>query len=613
MNTSCKPSALIILISTCANTSAVKRANKWTNKWARPALLILVMFQTSFVFGQVSDQVEPEQASDVQLNTTKALTSKNEMVVTANPLATEAGLEVLAKGGNAIDAMVAIQTVLGLVEPQSSGLGGGAFAVYYEAKTTNVLTFDGRETAPLQAKNDLFLNADETPMKFFDAVVGGRSVGTPGTVALLGEMHGRFGKLTWAELFDHATTLAELGFKVSPRLAQAIEKDQTRLSVHPATRDYFLPAGAPLQINQSLKNPDYAASLRYLAKHGAHAFYSEEFALPIVEKVRKAANPGVLSLDDFKAYKVVERTPSCFDYRIYRVCGMGPPSSGAIAVNQVLGLLAHTNFDALEAESAQAWHLISEATRLAFADRNRYVADSDFVDLPPWLLDTNYLKQRSEDMSLEAPSEKVEAGVYRQNTQALFEHYVSGVDLSQPSTTHFVVADRLGNVLSMTSTVENGFGSRLMARGFLLNNELTDFSFSYQDEQGLIANRIEPGKRPRSSMAPTIVLKDGAPFLALGSPGGSRIITYVTNSLIRILDWKYSPQAAVTAAHISNRFGTMDMETGHADSKLAAQLVSKGYTVTERDLNSGLHVIKFENNVLLGAADPRREGSVGGR
>jgi gamma-glutamyltranspeptidase / glutathione hydrolase len=613
MNTSCKPSAVITLISACSTACTVKWASKWSNKWLRLALMTLVMFQASLVFGQVSDQVEPEQASDVQPNTTKVFASKNEMVVTANPLATEAGLEVLAKGGNAIDAMVAIQTVLGLVEPQSSGLGGGAFAVYYDAKTNSMLTFDGRETAPLQAKNDLFLNADETPMKFFDAVVGGRSVGTPGTVALLGEMHSRFGNLAWAALFDQATTLAELGFKVSPRLAQAIEKDQARLSVHPATRDYFLPDGTPLQINQPLKNPDYAASLKYLAKHGAHAFYSEEFALPIVETVRNAANSGVLSLDDFKAYKVVERQPSCFDYRVYRVCGMGPPSSGAIAVNQVLGVLAHTNFAALKPESAQAWHLISEATRLAFADRNRYVADSDFVDLPPWLLDKNYLKQRSKDMSLTTPSEKVEAGLYPQNTQAVFEHYVSGVDLSQPSTTHFVVADRQGNVLSMTSTVENGFGSRLMARGFLLNNELTDFSFSYRDEQGLIANRIAPGKRPRSSMAPTIVLRDGAPFLALGSPGGSRIITYVTNTLIRILDWKYSPHAAVNAAHISNRFGTMDMETGFADSKLAEAFVSKGYSVTERDLNSGLHVIQFENNALLGAADPRREGSVGGR
>ncbi len=575
-------------------------------------VLCCAALHASLTSAQVSDQIEPEQTSTTQLQTVKALESQKEMVVSANPLATAAGLKALAQGGNAIDAMVAIQTVLGLVEPQSSGLGGGAFAVFYDAKTSTVTTFDGRETAPLAAKNTLFLKHDQTPMQFFDAVVGGRSVGTPGTVALLGKMHKRYGGLPWADLLSDAIKLAEGGFTVSPRMAEAIAKDQARLATDPDSRDYFLPDGQALTTGQTLRNPEYARSLTYIAKHGANSFYSADFAKPITEKVRNSPNPGVLSLDDFKAYRVIERLPNCANYRAYRVCGMGPPSSGAIAINQILGMLANTNFETLEAESPEAWHLISEATRLAFADRGRYVADTDFVDMPEWLLNPNYLKQRSKLISSDTPSETVEAGLFRKAARTAYMDYSSGVELSQPSTTHFVVADREGSVLSVTSTIENGFGSRVMARGFLLNNELTDFSFSYKDDKGLIANRVEPGKRPRSSMAPTIVLKDNAPYMAIGSPGGSRIITYVANALIRTLDWGYSPLDAVTAPHLSNRFGTMDIETGLSHSPLDEALRKMGYSVSERDLNSGLHLIKIENGQLSGAADPRREGAVAG-
>ena len=540
--------------------------------------------------------------------------AKEFVVVAAHPEASQAGYDVLAQGGNAIDAMVAVQTVLGLVEPQSSGLGGGAFLLYYDASRQQLTTFDGRETAPQNAPNDLFIGPDQTPMKFFDAVVGGRSVGTPGTVKLLSEVHSRFGSLDWSALLTPAIKLASSGFSVTPRLANAVANDADYLQRDPESAHYFFPQGKPIQAGQNLQNPAYAETLAMLAKRGGDAFYGEENARAISEKVRRSANPGYLAVKDFANYRVIERAAVCSHYHAYEVCGMGPPSSGAVSVNQTLGILEPFTLSKKPPEAAETWQLVAEASRLAFADRGVYLADPDFHAPPKGLLDPAYLQARAALITPGKAAVEVSAG----KPSADSAQYVQGVSPSQASTTHFVIVDKQGNIVSMTSTIENGFGSRLMVNGFLLNNELTDFSFAAKNQAGLIANRVEAGKRPRSSMAPTIVFKTAKngsrePFLALGSPGGSRIINYVANTLIRILDWDFSLQQAFDAPHIINRFGVQDLESGSDAQVLESAFQAMGYRTNVRGLNSGLHGVKFDKNGMVGAADRRREGRVMGR
>jgi gamma-glutamyltranspeptidase/glutathione hydrolase len=569
---------------------------------------------------QVTDNYAPEAGSAGQSSfasndsETKSRHAQEFIVVAAHPEASQAGYDVLSQGGNAIDAMVAVQAVLGLVEPQSSGLGGGAFLLYYDAAKRQLTTFDGRETAPQRAPDDLFIGPDKTPMQFFDAVVGGRSVGTPGTVKLLSDVHGRFGSRAWSTLLAPAIELARNGFNVTPRLARAVANDAIYLQRDPEAAHYFFPKGEAIQTGQNLKNPAYAKTLVMLAKQGGDAFYDKENARTISDKVRRSANPGYLSIDDFADYRVVERAAVCSDYQQYEVCGMGPPSSGAVSVNQTLGILEPLSLRDKEPESALAWQLVAEASRLAFADRGLYLADPDFVAPAKGLLDPAYLRSRAALITPNKAAAEVSAG--RPTSDSA--RYVQGVSPAQASTTHFVIVDKQGNIVSMTSTIENGFGSRLMVNGFLLNNELTDFSFTSQNQKGLIANRVEAGKRPRSSMAPTIVFKKGEgvvrePFLALGSPGGSRIINYVANSLIRILDWGFTLQQAFDAPHIVNRFGVMDIESGSKAEALNSEFQNMGYQTSVRGLNSGLHGVKFEKAGMVGAADRRREGGVMGR
>ncbi|MDX1497800.1 MAG: gamma-glutamyltransferase, partial [Salinisphaeraceae bacterium] len=518
-------------------------------------LLCILFCFTHAAHAQVSDRVDPEAASGVTQH--KAVSTNAFMVVSAHPLASQAGYAVLKQGGHAVDAMVAVQTMLGLVEPQSSGLGGGAFALYYDAKSNTLTTFDARETAPMQADESLFLDAEGDTLGFFEAVVGGRSVGVPGTPKLLWDLHQRYGTLPWKNLLQPAIKQAQSGFEVSPRLSASITADQLRLASDATTAAYFLPKGEPLQAGAQLHNPDYAQSLSQLAQKGVDWFYQGPIAAQIVEKVRRAANPGKLSLQDFADYKVIERPPVCLDYRAHKVCGMGPPSSGAHTVGQILGILEQYDLSQFAPDDPQAWHLISEASRLAFADRGRYLADPDYVTIPEGLLDKDYLKQRSTLIDPKSAQPGFEAGLPPGAIPM-----TNGHTHEQPSTTHFVIVDRTGNVLSVTSTIENAFGSRLMVGGFLLNNELTDFSFKPSDEQGLIANRVEGGKRPRSSMAPTIVFKNNQPRFALGSPGGSRIINYVANTLVRLIDWQMPAQTAINAPHISARFDQVDIEAG---------------------------------------------------
>ncbi|MBY6067164.1 gamma-glutamyltransferase [Leisingera aquaemixtae] len=552
------------------------------------------------------EAISPEVAAALEAKAAgNAVEAENWMVAAANPHAVEAGAAVLRAGGTAADAMVAVQTVLGLVEPQSSGLGGGAFLVWYDAASGDLTTLDGRETAPLAATPTLFQDENGEPLKFFDAVVGGRSVGTPGTPALLEEVHRRWGRANWPSLFEPAIKLAEQGFAVSPRLAALVAGDAERLARFPATAAYFLPEGEPIAEGATLLNPDYAATLRALAEGGAGAFYSGPVAAEIVRAVTTAeGNPGVLSATDLALYQVKERPAVCVAYRDFEACGMGPPSSGALTVGQILGMLQGYDLAELGSDSAEAWRLIGDASRLAFADRGRYMADSDYVPVPTHgLVAADYLAARAELLKGDDALPEVAPG------SPEFDHALLADDesIELPSTSHISIVDQYGNVLSMTTTIENAFGARLMAGGFLLNNELTDFSFRTHADGVPIANRLEPGKRPRSSMAPTIVLKDGKPVLAIGSPGGSRIIGYVAKSIIAWADWGMDIQEALALPHLVNRFGTYDVEAGTSAEELSEALTMMGYEVNARDLTSGLHAIEIGDG-LKGAADPRREG-----
>ena len=562
---------------------------------------------------QVADSVAPEVASGTSTKT--SVSAKDYMVAAANPLAAKAGYEVLKAGGSAADALVAVQVMLGLVEPQSSGLGGGAFLVYYDAKTKQVTTFDGRETAPLAATPELFQNADGSTMKFYDAVVGGRSVGTPGTVKLLESVHKRYGKQSWESLLKPAISQAQQGFIVSPRLAGSIAADAERLSRYPDTKAYFFNEdGSPLSAGQRLKNQKYADTLTTLASDGTDAFYNGKIAQDIVSRVRSAAgNPGVLSARDFAAYQVKERPATCAPYHQYDVCGMGPPSSGALTVGQILGISSNFDLRGLGKDSPQSWQVIGDASRLAFADRGRYMADSDYVPMPQGLLDPSYLAERAKLITLGTAlsKEQITAGEPAWGSMQKVA-LADDESIELPSTSHFVIADKEGNIVSMTTTIENGFGSRLMSNGFLLNNELTDFSFASHKNGYPIANRLEPGKRPRSSMSPSIVMKNDAPYMAIGSPGGSRIIGYVANTLIAHFDWDMPIQEAINLPHLVNRFGTYDLEKGTSAEQFKTPLETMGYKVNVRDLNSGIHAILLKDNKLTGAADPRREGEAYG-
>lgn len=568
---------------------------------------------------QAADAVQPEAATSGGFATMSpevaaALRAKDDgvpvagktwMVAAANPHAVQAGADVLAAGGTAADALVAVQTVLGLVEPQSSGLGGGAFLVWYDAASGKLTTLDGRETAPLAAMPTRFQDADGEPLQFFDAVVGGLSVGVPGTPALLATAQAKWGKSNWADLLQPAIALAQNGFDVSPRLAGLVAADADRLARYDSTASYFLPQGQPLQAGDQLTNAAYADTLLALADDPA-AFYTGAIARDIVDTVNAAVPAGgLLTPMDFSLYAAREREAVCAPFQGHEVCGMGPPSSGALTVGQILGMLDSYDLAALGPDDPLAWRLIGDASRLAFADRGRYMADSDFVPMPTaGLVDPAYLAERAKLLGGDDTLPQVSPGTPEWDHAMLLADDES---IELPSTSHISIVDSYGNVASMTTTIENGFGSRLMVRGFLLNNELTDFSFRTHSDGVPIANRLEPGKRPRSSMAPTIVMKDGAPVLAIGSPGGSRIIGYVAQAIIAHLAWGMDVQQAVAMPHAVNRFGTYDLEAGTTAANLQEPLGQMGFEVSVRDLNSGLHAIEIGDG-LQGGADPRREG-----
>ena len=528
------------------------------------------------------------------------------MVSAANPFASQAGLDVLEAGGTAADAMVAVQLMLNLVEPESSGIGGGAFALYWDASEQQLVTYDGREKAPQSATPEYFLNADGERMKWWDAVVGGRSVGVPGTLKLLETVHAEHGIKKWPSLVEPTIHQAEQGFPISGKLATSIANAQKRqLDLFDETRAYFFNEdGSPKSEGTLLKNPAFAKTLSQIARDGSEPFYRGDIAEQIVAAVKTETNPGELTMADMNGYEVIKRDPVCFPYREYTVCGMGPPTSGGLTMGQILGMLSHHDIPGM-GPGVESWHLYSEAAKLAYADRGMYMADSDFVDMPEGLLDAQYLSSRAALINTENSMGKAEAGSPPWDEAMLWS---PDTQTERPGTSHFVIVDKYRNMLSMTTTIETGFGSRVMAGGFLLNNELTDFSFTPERDGKPVANRVEGSKRPRSSMSPTIVLKGRSPVLLTGSPGGSRIINYVTQSVIAILDWKMDPQDALNMGHVVNRNGATDLEEGTEAVELQAELEALGHEVNVRSLNSGLHAILLEEDQLVGAADPRRDG-----
>ncbi len=562
-------------------------------------------------------------------------------VAAANPLATNAGYQILKAGGSAVDAAIAVQLVLGLVEPQSSGIAGGAFLLHYNGK--DVEAFDGREVAPAAADEKLFLGTDGKPLAFYDAVVGGRSVGVPGAVRMLEMAHKQYGKLPWATLFQPAIALADGGFKVSLRLNTLAKADAHIKKDAVAAAYFFKPDGEVRDVGFNLRNPDYAAVLRKIAAEGSKGLLEGEVAAAIVKKVQShPTNPGKLTMADLANYQAKKRVPICHDYaakgKDYRICGFPPPSSGAIAVGQILGILNNTPAATLPlatgmggvpgttgpAPSADWLHLYTEAARLAFADRGQYLGDPDFVQPPAgsWmsLLDAGYLASRAKLID-SSPGGQSMKTARPGSPGPVKTSYAPMPDQIEYGTSHISIVDGFGNAVAMTTTIEDQFGSRQMVNvtggngGFLLNNELTDFSFAPSDAEGKpVANRVQPGKRPRSSMAPTLVFDkaSGKLVMSAGSPGGAQIIHFTTKTLYGVLNWGLNTQQAINLPNFSSLNGPSLLEEKRFPPAVVEALRARGAEVREQNLTSGLQGIQVTPTGLYGGADPRREGVVAG-
>ncbi|MEI7784669.1 MAG: gamma-glutamyltransferase family protein [Betaproteobacteria bacterium] len=555
--------------------------------------------------------------------------SQRQAVASAHVLASQAGLDMLRAGGSAMDAAVAAQAVLGLVEPQSSGIGGGGFLLYHDGRSTHA--FDGREVAPAGIDENLFLQADGQPMPFHSAAVGGRAVGVPGVMRMLEQAHRLHGRLPWARLFEPAISLADEGFPVGARLHQLLSLEP-HLKKDPVAAAYFYDAqGRPWPVGHRLRNPEYARVMRAIAQGGASALHQGPIAQAMVTAVQQhPSNPGKLSLADLQDYQSRLRQPICFDHtassRQWRICGMPPPSSGALAVGQILGLLERTPAGQRPLQQGRPdvdWlHGYSEAARLAFADRALYVADPDFADAPggTWqsLLAPGYLQQRARLIGARSLGQAA-AGQPGKDPGAR-RGLAPMANQPEYGTTHLSVIDAQGHALALTSSIEDAFGARLMvntgqglAGGFLLNNQLTDFSFVPRSSEGLpVANRPEPGKRPRSSMSPTLVFEAGSqrPHMSLGSPGGAYIIHYTAQALWASLHWGLKPQAAIALPHLANMNGPLLLEQGRYDSATAQALAERGTVVRQVPMTSGLQILQRSELGWLGASDARREGRV---
>lgn len=593
---------------------------------ARSACLVVALWLT----GCASLELAPELRADLPEIATGTRAQPGwqglrHAVAAAHPLAAEAGERMLRAGGAAIDAAIAAQMVLALVEPQSSGIGGGGFLMHWDGR--QVQAYDGRETAPAAADEQLLQDAAGRPLPYADAVIGGRSVGVPGLVRMLELAHRQHGRLPWAALFEPAVTLAEQGFEISPRLHRQLQAD-TFLRQDPVARGfYYRPDGDALPAGTRLRNPELAAVLRRLAAEGSTALHQGEVAEAIVRAVQGHPHrPGRLSRADLAGYRAVERQPLCHDWRQWRLCGMPPPSSGALAIGQILGILEHRPALAPLRNglpTPELLHDYSEAARLAFADRARYVADPDFVPPPggDWhsLLAPRYLAARARLIGARAMG-RAPAGTPARPEEVV-EPASPVAGLEQPATSHLSVIDAEGRAVAMTSSIEAQFGARLMvntgagrAGGFLLNNQLTDFSFSDTEAGRPIANRVQPGKRPRSSMSPTLVFerRDGSLRLSTGSPGGPHIVNFTAKALLGTLAWGLSPQAALDLPNFGSTGGPTLLERGRFPAATAQALRERGHAVEEADLPSGVQLLERRDGWLLGGADPRREGAVRG-
>jgi gamma-glutamyltranspeptidase/glutathione hydrolase len=551
-------------------------------------------------------QPAPEPATPIARK--QLVTARQFMVVAAHPLAARAGYDAIRRGGNALDAAIAAQLVLNLVEPQSSGIGGGGFLLHYAAGEGKLSAYDGRETAPASAKPERFLGANGRPLDWPAAVVSGKSVGVPGLLRLLELAYKRHGRLAWAELFEPAIALAEKGFPISPRLHALVAADRFLSQDRNARRYFYLPDGTAKPAGTLLKNPEFAAVLKRVAAEGAGAFYRGDIAREVVATVRSHKRAaGDLAEADLSAYAAKQREPLCGAYRGWKVCGMPPPSSGGFAVLQILKILERFDLRKVEPESVEAVHLFAEAGRLAYADRNLYIADPDFVAAPlAALLDSGYIDSRAKLIDRGHSMGRARAG----NPAGIAASYGPSEPLELPATTHISVVDAEGNAVAMTTSIEAAFGNRQMVRGFLLNNQLTDFSWAPEEGGKPVANRVEARKRPRSSMAPTIVFDEqGKLYMVIGSPGGHSIINYVAQTLVGVLDWGMDIQQAIDSPRMGSRNGPTELEQGTRLERLAPGLQRMGHTVRIRPETSGLHGIVRTSEGWAGGADPRREGA----
>ncbi len=592
------------------------------SKWKGLTFSALLLLGSSASIQAYDAAIAPEAASG--LTATSVFQAQNFAVAAANPLATEAGYQILKAGGSAVDAAIAVQAMLTLVEPQSSGIGGGAFLLL--SSEQGIQAFDGRETAPAKVTGDIFLNEEGEPLAFMDAAASGRSVGVPGLLKMLELAHQQHGVLDWADLFEPTIKLAEEGFPVSARLHTLLESE-THLREDPLAAAFYYRDGEALPEGYILKNPALAMILRQIAEQGAQAFYQGDIADDMVNRVQQhPTGGGVITHEDLLAYQPAIREPICTSWKRYAVCGFPPPSSGHLTIMQMLGMLEYlpVNQPIEQGKQSVDWlHQFIEVARLSFADRALFIADPDFVEAPggDWsnLLNPNYLAARAALVGSESMGS---GGAQAGNPQAFVTAYAPQPDQPEYGTSHISIVDGIGNALAMTTTIEAAFGSRILADGgtgltggYLLNNELTDFSFRPEDAEGrLIANRVEPGKRPRSSMSPTLVFdaETGEWVASLGSPGGAAIIHYTARSLIALLDWQLAPSNVVELPHAVTLGGPVWLETGGFSAETLSALEALGHDVSERELTSGIQLLIQSAEGITGAADPRREGQVMG-
>ncbi len=574
------------------------------------SFLLIVSFGANSYANNLSDAWVGEAAS--QKRALKSVKADHFMVASANEKASQAGFEMLKKGGNAIDATIATQMVLNVVEPQSSGIGGGGFLLYYNTKNNNYQYFNGREKAPKKAYETMFLDKNGKPKEFLEAVQGGMSVATPGVLKMLKEVHEKYGKLPWQELFQPAIDLARNGYEVDDRLLVNLEKAKYLKNFKETAELYLDKNGNPYPIGTIIKNEKLAKTFEIIAKEGIKPFYEGELAKKIVEKVQNSPkNPGLLQLSDLKNYEVKIGDLVCATYRLkYKICSMPPPSSGGITVLQILGILENFELEKLRPNSLKATHLIAESTRLAYEDRNKYIGDTGDVPIDQ-MLDKNYLKKRSSLIDLNKAKSNFEAGKFSQIANDNKNNILASYQQTEPfETTHMSIIDQEGNAIAFTSSIEYFFGSALSVEGFLLNNHMTDFSFIPEIDGKKVANRVEPFKQPRSSMSPTFVFDQNNKLkMVVGSPGGPRIIQFVTKAIIGVLDWQMDVQQAISLPNFTVLNNVIELEKDTKIAKLAKDLEKMGHKVAVKDQVSGLHAIVIDNdNKLIAGADPRRGG-----